>query len=235
MKFICISFLALGLVACSSGAPKAESEADSKQSNADNAPSASSLESDSSEGVVGPDDAYFAGVYLESVFKASKANPNPALESSLSLTREKSVEAFDFAANFQEKRLNFMSGVLLKLGDKDADGELSSEEFLAVQLLPEFKGASESLGHDFNKELFVSIAGDDELLSRDEIGELLVRVASQSQLSKLTKSEIRKSLEQGWKKILSSYDEDKDGKTNLAEQRKLRKERASLVSRFAAE
>lgn len=235
MKFITISLMAWGLVACSSAATKTESPVESKQSNADNAPAASSLESDSSEGVVGPDDAYFAGVYLESVFKASKSNPHPALDNGLSLSKDKPVEAFDFAANFQAKRLKLMSGILMALGDKDKDGQLSSEEFLAIQLMPELQGASEAISHEFDKELFDAAAGEDELLSREEIADLLVKVASESQLSKLSKQDIRKALEQGWEKILASYDEDKDGKTSLSEQRKLRKERANLISRFAAE
>ncbi|RZA12615.1 MAG: hypothetical protein EOP10_31140 [Proteobacteria bacterium] len=237
MKFIYVSLLACTLVACDNGAvaPKSEITTQTKQASADNAPSASSLESDSSEGVVGPDDAYFAGVYLESVFKVSKANPHPALDSSLSLGKEKSPEAFDFAANLMPKRLNLMSRILISLGDKDKDGSLNLDEFQAVQLAPELQGAVEAIGHDFDKELFETVAGSDDLLSAEEIKVLLTNVAGQIQLSKLSKKEIRQSLEEGWEKILAAYDENKDGKMSLAEQRKLRKERASILGRFAAE
>ena len=232
MKFVTLSLMALTLVACNPG-PDSKSEV-TTQSNADNAPSASSLESDSSEGVVGPDDAYFAGVYLESVFKSSKANPRPNLDGSLALGKEKSVEVFDFAANFQAKRLGLMTRILTTLGDKDKDGQLSSEEFLTVQLIPELKGSIDAISHEFNKELFDAVSGEDELLSAEEIKVLLTQVAEHSQLAKLSKKEMRKALESGWEKILLSYDDDKDGKLSLDEQKKLRKDRSVIIGRFAA-
>jgi hypothetical protein len=246
MKFFYLSFVALTLIACDSStvASRPEVTIQAKHDSADNSPSSpssslssstSSLESDSSEGVVGPDDAYFAGVYLESVFKVSKANPHPSLDDTLSLGREKAPEAFDFAANLMPKRLDLMSRILISLGDKDKDATLSLEEFQAVKLIPELQGAVEAIGHDFDKEVFETIAGDDSQLSSEEIKVLLVNVAGQVQLSKLSRQEIRQALEQGWKKILAFYDEDKDGKMSLTEQRKLRKERANMLSRFAGE
>lgn len=236
MKIVALSLMTWILVACSAGPDsKSEVTTHSKQANADRAPSPSSLESDSSEGVVGPDDAYFAGVFLESVFKASQSNPHPTLNRSLSLGKEKSVEAFDFAANFQAKRLGLMSRILINLGDKDMDRLLSSEEFLAVQLIPELKGSIEWLRHDFDKELFDAAAGTDDLLSADEIKELLAQVAEHSPLAKLSKKEIRKALESGWEKVLEAYDADKDGKLSLEERKKLRKDRSAIIGRFAAQ
>lgn len=239
MKFITISFVALTLIACNESAavkPDASTAtantSTSTKASLDNGVDQNTLESDSSEGVVGPDDAYFAGVYLESVFKASRSNPSPALTGGFSLAREKVVEAFDFAANLQPKRLGLMSRIVLELGDKDSDKALSAEEFKAVQLIPELKGG-EAIGHEFSEELFKQIAGEDELLSHEEIKEMLAKLADQSQLAKLSKNEIRKALESGWEKVLLSFDENKDGKVSLEEQRKLRKERASIIGRFA--
>jgi len=194
----------------------------------------SSIESDSTEGVVGPDEAYFAGVFLNSLFKASKSNPFPVLaDVGATLRNDSQIEAFDFAANLQPKRVELMAKILLALGNKDADDKLNFEEFSAVQLNSDLSGGSVStIGHEFNKDLFDAAAGDDTLLSDVEIQELLVKIAGATDLSKMSKQEIRKALVSGWEKVIAAYDANKDGRADLDEQHKLRKDRAALLGKF---
>ncbi|MBC7531092.1 MAG: hypothetical protein H7318_05890 [Oligoflexus sp.] len=231
MKLIYLSFLTWMAFACQEAQPSAEVAA---KANADNTPAPASVESDSSEGLVGPDEAYFAGVYLDSLFSASQSNPHLTLSSSsLGLKSSGQVEAFDFAANLQPKRMDLMGRILLKLGDKDSDQKLSFAEFSAIKLIPELQGLSGSAkAHAFDKDFFEAAAGEDNLLAESEIQDLLAKTASASDLSKMSKAEMRKALIGGWEKVIKSYDADKDGKASLDEQRKLRKDRALILSRF---
>lgn len=231
MKLIYLSFLTWMAFACQEARSTAEV---ATKANADNTPATASVESDSSEGLVGPDEAYFAGVYLDSLFSASQSNPHLTLSSSsLSLKNIGQVEAFDFAANLQPGRMDLMGRILLKLGDKDLDQKLSFEEFSAIKLIPELQGLSGSAkSHAFDKDFFEAAAGEDHLLAESEIQDLLLKTASASDLSKMSKAEMRKALIGGWEKVIRSYDADKDGKASLDEQRKLRKDRALILSRF---
>ncbi len=238
MKLIKFTLLALIAVGCQGSGPESETaakpEASSKPASAANSAS-STTESDASEGVVGPDEGFFAGIYLESVFKSSKANPHPALESSIALNSG-SVEAFDFAANLQPKRVDLMARIILRAADKDKDGKLSFEEFSALKISPELKGLKgDAVANDFDKELFDAAAGDDNALSKDEIKDLLIKIASQSDLSKMSKAEGKKSLVKSWEEVLKNYDADGDGKLSVDEQNKLRKDRASVLASAAGE
>ncbi len=235
MKLVNLSFLTAIALACQETQTSADNSAKMNgRSSAAVSASTPANESDSSEGVVGPDEAYFAGVFLESVFKASKTNPHPlAADAGISLKNEGLVEAFDFAANLQPRRLEFMAKILLTLGDKDKDGKLNFEEFSAIQLSPELEGTSGALmGHEFDRELFDTVSADHTLLSEQEIQDLLIRIAGISDLSKMSKQDIRNSLVKGWEKIIASYDTDKDGRPGLEEQRRLRKDRALIMGRF---
>ncbi|RYZ60147.1 MAG: hypothetical protein EOP07_01750 [Proteobacteria bacterium] len=236
MKLIYLSFLTWMAFGCQETQPVTEVTAKASGSS-EAAAVPTNNESDSSEGVVGPDEAYFAGVYLESLFKASKANPQLSLsDSGLALSSNGQVEAFDFAANLQPRRMDLMGRILIKLGDKDGDQKLSYDEFGSIKLIPELKGASgAAMGHEFTEELFKAAAGEDGYLSESEIQNLLAKTASASDLSKLSKSDFKKALIGGWEKVIASYDENKDGKASLEEQRKLRKDRALIMSRFTAE
>src|SRR4051812_43657394 len=61
---------------------------------------------ETSEGVVGPDEAFFAEYYLEQVFHYSRENTSPVIESINPLNIAQSgVSAFDFNANFTEHRV----------------------------------------------------------------------------------------------------------------------------------
>ncbi|MBC7661201.1 MAG: hypothetical protein H7249_16005 [Chitinophagaceae bacterium] len=246
MKLIQLSLLTILAFACQGPAPTPETgatstttAAQSSSGSAANAKlaSASSNVSESSEGVVGPDEAFFAGVYLESVFNASKSNPHPTVSvRGASLASSGTVEAFDFAANLQPKRLELMSSILLKLGDKDGDKNLSFEEFSALKLSPDLKGAAGSVvPNGFDKETFDAAAGDDDLLSAIEIKALLTSVASESSLAKLTKNENRKTVVSDWEKVLKAYDADGDGKLSLDEQAQLRKDRALILAKFSGQ
>ena len=169
MKLIYLSFLTWMAVACQETQPEAATHASAANPStvvSANA-SAASTESDSSEGVVGPDEAYFAGVYLDSLFSASQSNPHLTLSSSfMSLKNNGQVEAFDFAANLQPKRMDLMGRILLKLGDKDADGKLSFDEFRSIKLIPDLQGlAGSAKAHAFDKDFFEAAAGEDSLLA----------------------------------------------------------------------
>jgi hypothetical protein len=233
MKLVYLSFLTWMAFACQETQPVTEVTAKASGTS-DAAAVPTNSESDSSEGVVGPDEAYFAGVYLESLFKASKLNPQLSLsDSGLALSNSGQVEAFDFAANLQPRRMDLMGRILIKLGDKDGDQKLSFDEFKAVKLIPELKGAAgTAMGHEFNEDIFKAGAGEDGYLSESDLQNFLAKTASASDLSKLSKSDFKKALVNGWEKVIAAYDENKDGKASLDEQRKLRKDRQLILSRF---
>lgn len=232
-KFGSVMFGLAFLAACQ--APqKPQDEAISNQEGA-----STSAQVDASEGVVGPDEAFFAEYYLEQVFQYSQENANPQTESGAGWNiAPQSVSAFDFKANFTEQRLGLMVKSLYLLGDTDGDGALSEREFAALRLDPTLFGVNqEARTHGFGSSFFLRLAGGDELLQTDECLGFLrdIGPAVKEMLDRSTAQEQRRGLVKSWEKVLGRYDADQSGNLSLQEQRELRKDRASLVTRLGAE
>lgn len=192
----------------------------------------------SSEGMVGPDDAFFAGLYLEQIFRSSQGQQKPQLNPSLSLAQEHAqVQAFDFAANFSEARLQLMVNTLLQLGDSDKDGALGEAEFLALKLDLSVLGlGKKTVDHQYSRELFQQAAGEQASLDTEGLKSLLRGLAPLVKASIDQKSAKEQRLEviRAWEKILAQYDADQSGSLNATEQRALRQERSEIMARLQA-
>jgi hypothetical protein len=225
--------LSMAVVACQ--APqKPQDEAFSNQESM-----AEKTQDDASEGVVGPDEAFFAARYLEQVFQFSHENNSPSIDpGSGFITGPGAVSAFDFKANFTEDRLHLMSHSLLEQGDLDKDGSLSAAEFANATLDPTLYGMDgEKLTHAYDPTLFARIAGADELLQIEECHQFLRDLGPtlKAAWDRIPQQDQRRQLLQAWEKILGRYDTDQNGSLNLQEQRELRKDRALLISRLSGE
>jgi hypothetical protein len=189
-----------------------------------------------SEAVVGPDEAFFAVHYLEQVFHYSKENSHPSSDPStnlLSLAEPQS--AFDFSANFTDKRVAVMVKTLYFQGDSDRDGVLSYSEFAVLKLDPSLLGlAGESQQHNFAQTLFLGLSGNDELMQADECENFLRAMGPvvKSVLDRSSQQDLRVKLIRSWEKILGRYDSDQNGTLSFQEQRDLRQDRALLLSRL---
>jgi hypothetical protein len=202
-------------------------------------PAADKPQGDASEGVVGPDEAFFAERYLQQVFQYSHENTSPSIDpGSGFITGPGAVSAFDYRANFTDQRLHLMSLSLLELGDLDNDGSLSAAEFANVKLDPSLYGMEgEKLSHAYDMTLFARIAGGDELLQLEECDQFLRDLGPilKTTWDRIPLQEQRRQLTQAWEKILGRYDTDQSGSLSLQEQRELRKDRALLISRLSGE
>jgi hypothetical protein len=198
-----------------------------------------SAQGDASEGVVGPDEAFFAARYLEQVFSYSRMQSNPSLDSASGLVvGPGSFSAFDYQANFTEFRLRLMTASLFTQGDLDQDGSLSQTEFLSLRMDPATLGApGEKLSHSFDRTFFERAAGADELFQIDECVTVLQGLGSlvKAELDEIPLQDHRRQLLQAWEKVLGRYDMDQNGSLSLQEQRDLRKDRALLISRLTGE
>jgi hypothetical protein len=225
--------LCFALVACQ--APeKPQDEAMPSQE-----PTTETNQGDASEGVVGPDEAFFAAWYLQQVFSYSLENTSPTLDPDSGLiVGPSSVSAFDYRANFTENRLRLMSYSLFMLGDLDQDGSLSETEFAGMKLDPETLGVDgEKLSHAFDRSFFERVAGADERLQFEECAEFLRDMGPflKAAVDRIPPQDQRRQLLQAWEKVLGRYDTDQNGKLSLQEQRELRKDRALLISRLTGE
>ncbi len=156
--------LGFALTACQ-GQQKPQDEAMPSQE-----PSTAKAQGDASEGVVGPDEAFFAAYYLEKVFHFSRENSSPILDADSGLiVGPSSVSAFDYQANFTDNRLRLMSHSLFAQGDQDKDGGLTEAEFASLKLDPATLGApGEKLSHAYDRGFFERVAGSDEILQIEE-------------------------------------------------------------------
>lgn len=235
MKHIIISAAFLLAIGCQESAPENGGGAKSTaNANARSSIDEKAVVSDSTEGVVGPDEAFFAGFYLQELFELSHSSKpiGGLLAAGGARLQESNVQsAFDFGANFQPKRLELMCKALMKTGDANSDAAISAEEWNDLQYNPSLLGMpGDAVSNQFQKEIFDALAGNDDALSMDECKSLLVRSGPLVEQMQTDKSEMRRELLNAWEKILMAYDADKDGKLSLAEQRALRKARAELVS-----
>ncbi len=186
----------------------------------------------SSEGVVGPDEAFFAALYLQKAFQLSETLHQPSLNAGMNLTAER-VNAFDFAANYTEKRLQLMSHALLRLGDTDGDLRLTEAEFIALKLdLNLFGMGAGSIGHQYHQALFRQLATGNNGLGLDELKTLLrgLAPAVKTALDQLSPQDQRLEVLRGWQNVLKTFDKNGDGSLSLEEQRSLREERQQIVS-----
>lgn len=202
-------------------------------------PMAESAQGDASEGVVGPDEAFFAAFYLEQVFRYSHENPNPALENGTApVVAPASVSAFDFQANFTEQRLRLMSQSLYAHGDLDRDGNLTDGEFANLKIDPTLLGIDgDRVPHSYEQALYLRLAGADDLLQVQECADFLRDIGPiiKSMVDRASAHEQRRLLLHSWEKVLGRYDADQNGSLSLHEQRELRKDRALLISRLTGE
>jgi hypothetical protein len=198
-----------------------------------------SAQVDASEGVVGPDEAFFAAWYLDQVFRYSREHGSPMLDIGFGTTVPAgSVSAFDFQANFTASRLQLMTLSLYAYGDRDRDGQLTEQEFAGLILDSTLLGrGSEGASHAFDQAFFLRVAGADELIQIDECADFLRAIGPiiQEDLDQLTAQEQRRHLIQSWEQVLGRYDADQSGSLSLQEQRDLRKDRALLISRLLGE
>ncbi|WP_141734958.1 hypothetical protein [Oligoflexus tunisiensis] len=194
---------------------------------------------DASEGVVGPDEAFFAAWYLDQVFRYSRDYGSPTLDSGFGpMVPAGSVSAFDFQANFTEARLQLMTQSLYAYGDLDRDGQLTEQEFIGLKIDPALLGRdADKISHAFDQAFFLRVAGADELIQIDECAEFLHAIGPmiQEDLDRLTAQEQRRLLIHSWELVLGRYDADQSGSLSLQEQRDLRKDRALLISRLLGE
>ncbi|MCX6128967.1 MAG: hypothetical protein NTX25_07870 [Proteobacteria bacterium] len=191
-------------------------------------------EVESSEGVVGPDDAFFAENYLESVFEYSHQNPIPDLSQATALTESsRPTGGFDFTANFSEKRLALMSRGIFLIGDADGDNFLSESEFSSLKLDPSSFGVEgSSVSHALSSQIFMNFAGADALLSPGETRKLFRDLGPviKTFVDRNSPHEQRLKLIKSWEKVLARYDADKNGKLSFQEQQMLRQDRAELLN-----
>jgi len=202
-------------------------------------PMAESAQGDASEGVVGPDEAFFAALYLDQVFRYSHENTNPHIENgSGQVVAAASVSAFDFIANFTEQRLRLMSHSLYAHGDVDRDGNLSESEFASLKIDPTLLGIEgDRVPHSYEQALFLRLAGADDLLQMQECADFLRDIGPtiKTVIDRASAQEQRRLLINSWEKVLGRYDADQNGSLSLHEQRELRKDRALLISRLIGE
>jgi hypothetical protein len=202
-------------------------------------PMTGKTQGDSSEGVVGPDEAFFAAYYLQQVFHYSRENSSPVIDPDSGLiVGPSSVSAFDYLANFTETRLRLMSHSLFALGDLDRSGSLEEGEFASLKLDPATLGVDgEKLSHAYDMAFFERVAGSDELLQFEECTGLLRDLGPvlKAEIDRIPLQDQRRQLLQAWEKVLGRYDTDQNGSLSLQEQRELRKDRALLISRLTGE
>lgn len=202
-------------------------------------PKAETAQDDASEGVVGPDEAFFAAHYLENVFHYSRDNTSPHIDPESGwVVGPSSVSAFDYQANFTELRLRIMSYSLFMQGDLDKDGNLTEAEFAGLKLDPWTLGIEgEKLSHSYDRAFFERVSGLDELLQFEECTEFLRDLGPllKAELDRIPLPDQRRQLLQAWEKVLGRYDTDQNGSLNLQEQRELRKDRALLINRLTGE
>ncbi len=224
------------LAACQAGQKPQDETVSSPQSAVAGADTAVA---ESSEGIVGPDEAFFAERYLDQVFRYSTENNSPSLEPSVALTRSAPAgSAFDFAANFSDKRLGLMVKALYLQGDADKDGALTEAEFSSLKLDPSVLGVSgEALTHSYSETLFARLSGDDALLQADECATFLRDIGSsvKAVLDRQSAQDQRLAVIRAWEKILGRYDADQNGSLSLQEQRDLRKDRTQILGRLLGE
>lgn len=198
-----------------------------------------SAQDDASEGVVGPDEAFFAARYLQQVFTYSRTQASPSLDSAPRLmVGPGSFSAFDYQANFTEFRLRLMTASLFAQGDLDQDGSLSQTEFMAMKIDPGTLGSpGDKLSHSFDRAFFERTAGTDELLQVYECVNVLqgLGLLMKAELDRIPLQDQSRLLVQAWEKVLGRYDTDQNGSLSLQEQRDLRKDRALLISRLTGE
>ena len=192
--------------------------------------SSQSAAAESSEGVVGPDEAFFAENYLEQVFHYSLANPNPNISGvSAFMAADNAVGAFDFAANFSSKRLRLMTRAIFKQGDLDRDNLLGEGEFSQLKLDPALFGVrGDILSHALSVQFWRQFAGEDRQLNEAELGNLLKAMGPAVKLALGLTQSHRLTLLKAWGLVLTRYDADSNGQLSLEEQRQLRLDRASL-------
>jgi hypothetical protein len=192
-----------------------------------------------SEGLVGPDEAFFAALYLQQVFQYSRKHSNPAIENGAGrVVAPASVSAFDFQANFTEQRLHLMSQSLYLHGDLDRDGNISESEFASLKIDPTLLGIEgDRLSHGYEQTLFRRLAGADDLLQAEECVDFLRDIGPmiKSMVDHSPAQEQRRRLIKSWEQVLGRYDADQNGSLSLHEQRELRKDRATLISRLIGE
>lgn len=238
MKHILISIALLFAVGCQETAPTQDTgmkASPGKDSNVRSSSDEKALVSESSEGVVGPDEAFFAAFYLNELFELSQSSKSMTglLGSGIKLQDAKVESAFDFDANFQPKRLDLMCKALMKMGDSNSDEAISADEWNELQYKPASLGMpGEAVSHQFQKEMFDVLAGNDDSLSMDECKSLLVRTGPLVEQMLGDQADMRREILSAWDKVLTTYDSDKDGKLSLPEQKELRKDRAQIVSQL---
>ena len=186
----------------------------------------------SSEGVVGPDEAFFAALYLQKAFQLSQTISKPSLAAGLKLSADR-VNAYDFAANYTEKRLELMSHALLQLGDSDGDKRLNEAEFQSLKLdLSLFGLGSGSMGHQYNQEIYRQLTAEGGTLGLDEIKTFLrgLAPAVKEVLDQSSAQDQRLEIIRSWQNVLKPYDKNGDGSLSIDEQRNLRVERQAIIT-----
>jgi hypothetical protein len=195
-----------------------------------------SEEAHSTEAIIGPDEAFFAQVYVQDLFRFSHENAEPKLDASGPLAlHDKTGNAFDYGANFSASRLDLMVRGLFASGDADGDRQLSEEEFAGVRFDPALYGAQgEPIAHRYSRRVFSDLAGDDGMLTAAELqdGLRMLGSALKAYVDRQSPHEQRLSLIRAWRGVLQRYDADRDGDLNLSEQRQLRSERAQLMKQL---
>ncbi|HYX35689.1 MAG TPA: hypothetical protein VE954_21545 [Oligoflexus sp.] len=226
--------LSFAFLAACQGPQKSQDETVTRQE-----PALESAQGDASEGVVGPDEAFFAAYYLELVFRYSQENPSPTVEPGIGVTvAPATVSAFDYLANFTDRRLQLMAQSLFAHGDADRDGSFSESEFANLKLDPSLLGGgSDKVPHAFESALFARVAGHDELVQLDECVDFLrdIGPAVRTMLDRSSAQDQRRLLVKSWENVLGRYDTDQNGSLSLQEQRDLRKDRALLINRLTGE
>jgi Ca2+-binding EF-hand superfamily protein len=154
-----------------------------------------------------------------------------AADESTTATEEDTAVDESVTDDTKDRRLDQMVDMMFAELDTDESGALSLEEFLAG---PQKRAENKEVDEDRQAKMtermtedFSNFAGDDTLLSADELKQLLREVAPRVGRHRHKKfpGKHKERVKKSWEEIVTEYDTDGDGKLNQEEFEAMEKDR----------
>ena len=194
----------------------------------------------------GPDDLFFAWLYLQEA--VSLATQPESVDHAMALAgvdrisdyqydQDDSLQlsAFDFEMNLADERISLIVASVFAIGDADQDSVLRPEELTELAIDPElFAHYGDRLQFQLESAMISSIAGDDGMIDRGELANFL-RVMSgavSDYRDRLGDQAYRLQLLKSWDGVLSPFDLDHDGHLDSTEYRNFREHRSDKLEQL---